>query len=110
MREPRERLVERAVVRFERGARVDVAGRAEALGDRRERHALGEELAVAERERGHFTGSVRSRAASSAAASVGGASRARFGARQRTLDAARWRVATSATASSGGAAGANGDA
>ena len=36
--------------RLERGARIDVAGRAEALGDRGERHALGVELAVDERE------------------------------------------------------------
>ena len=42
-----EGSVEGAEALFERGARIDVARRAEALGDRRERHAFGVELAAA---------------------------------------------------------------
>ena len=46
MRNARERGVECAEPAFERSARVDVAGGAEALGDRRQRHAFGVELAA----------------------------------------------------------------
>ena len=56
MRQAFERAVERAEVRLERRSRIDVAGRSEALGDPRERHALGEKLAVDVAERAHSFG------------------------------------------------------
>ena len=52
VRHARERRRRTSRIRaFERRARVDVAGRAEALGDRRQRHAFGVQLAVAIGER-----------------------------------------------------------
>jgi hypothetical protein len=49
----RERVVECAEPALECSARVDVARRAKALGDRRQRHAFGVELAADDGERRH---------------------------------------------------------
>jgi hypothetical protein len=52
----REPLVELAVRRLDRGARIDVAGRAEARGDLLEGNAFQAQDAVDARERIHFDG------------------------------------------------------
>ena len=54
MRTGAERIVEGTVRGGQRCAGVDVAGRAEPLGDGCERHGFGEALAVTEFEWSHF--------------------------------------------------------